>query len=275
MTSSAACRVAVLVIEPANMPSVWPILMPKTCPSPSATSEAGDDRDQRQQIVFAARGAGHALEELPSVEDADAVEEHDQSGEADRSDDLRLRREGADGEADEQHGSDAEREAAEIDLADQVAEADGEKDRKDRLRPDDVAGEIEHGNVSGSKSRMRCSLSDQRTWQPAARNWSITRSIRSGVGVGVFVVLVFKIHRLPLEGAELVERLHLDPLDVLHRRDELRDALDIGRIVGEARHQREAHPDRLADRREPLGEAQRRRQIAAGDLLDRSRDPSS
>ena len=48
-------------------------------------------------------------------------------------------------------------------------------------------------------------------------------------------VLVVEVHRLPFEGAELVERLHLDPLDVLHRRDELRDAFDIRGIVGEAR----------------------------------------
>ena len=38
MTSSAACSVAVLVIEPANMPSVWPILMPNACPNASATT---------------------------------------------------------------------------------------------------------------------------------------------------------------------------------------------------------------------------------------------
>ena len=186
MTSSAACSVAVLVIEPAKMPSVWPILMPKTWPSPSATSKPGDDRDQRQQIVFAACGAGHAFEELPAVEDADAVEEHDQAGEADRSGDLRLRREGADGQADEQDGADAERKAADIDLADQIAEADGEKHRKDRLRSDDFASELEHDNVSGYGQAVE---SSQRARQPAARNCSITRFTRSGAGVGVFACL--------------------------------------------------------------------------------------
>ena len=49
-----------------------------------------------------------------------------------------FRRKRADGQTDEQHGADAEREAAEVDLADQIADADGEKYRKDRLRPDDV-----------------------------------------------------------------------------------------------------------------------------------------
>ena len=96
-------------------------------------------RDERQQIVLVPGGAGHALEELPPVEDADPVEEHDQAGEADRPDDLRLRRERADGEADEQDGADAERKSADVDLADQIADADGEKRRQDRLRSDDFA----------------------------------------------------------------------------------------------------------------------------------------
>ena len=80
---------------------------------PQRDQQAGDDGNERQQIVFAARAPDHAFEELPAIEDADAVEEHDQAGQADRPDDLRLRREGADGQADEQHGADAEREAAE------------------------------------------------------------------------------------------------------------------------------------------------------------------
>ena len=86
------------------MPSVWPTLMPNIWPSPSATTSPATHGDQRQQIVLAPGGAGHAFEELPAIENADAVEEHDQAGQADRADDLRLRRERADGEADEQHG---------------------------------------------------------------------------------------------------------------------------------------------------------------------------
>ena len=65
ITSSAACRVAVLVIEPAKIPSVWPILISKTCPNPSATSKADRDRHQGQQVVSAAGRSGQALEELP------------------------------------------------------------------------------------------------------------------------------------------------------------------------------------------------------------------
>ena len=63
-----------------------------------------------------------------------------------------------------------------------------------------------------------------------------------------------------------MERLHLDPLDVLHGRDKPGDPLDIGGIVGQARHQREAHPYRLAHRGQPLGKTQRRSQIAPGRL---------
>ena len=119
------------------MPSVWPILIPKTWPSPRATDEPGDDGNERQQIVFAASGAGHSFKELPAIEDSNSVEKHDQAGKADRSGDLGFRGKGADGQADEQDGADAEREATDVDLADQVTDADGEKQRKDRLRTDD------------------------------------------------------------------------------------------------------------------------------------------
>ena len=46
-------------------------------------------------------------------------------------------------------------------------------------------------------------------------------------------MLVVEAHGLPLERTHLVERLDLDPFDVLHGRHETGDALDIGRIVGE------------------------------------------
>src|SRR6187399_3359352 len=57
--------------------------------------------------------------------------------------------------------------------------------------------------------------------------------------------LVVEPDRLPLEGAHLVERLHLDPFDVLHRRNEPGDALDVGGIVGLSGDKREADPRRL------------------------------
>src|ERR1043166_2506939 len=68
----------------------------------------------------------------------------------------------------------------------------------------------------------------------------------------------------PFERAELMERLDLDPFDVLHGRDEPRDPVDIGGVVGEAGHQREPHPDRLADRRQPPGGAPRGGRHPAG-----------
>src|SRR5579864_7192437 len=69
-------------------------------------------------------------------------------------------------------------------------------------------------------------------------------------------MLVREVHRLPLEGAELMKRLHLDPLDVFHRCDKPRDTVDIRGVVGDARHQRKPHPYRFANRREPLGKTQ-------------------
>ncbi len=142
MTSSAACSVAVLVMEPANIPRVWPILIPNAFPSPRATTKSGQHSDKRQDIGFYPRGSGHPLEELPAIENADAVEEHDQAGQPDRPHDRCLGSERADGEADEQNRSDAERKSAQIDLADQVTDADGEKHREDWLGVQDFAGKI-------------------------------------------------------------------------------------------------------------------------------------
>ena len=42
-----------------------------------------------------------------------------------------------------------------------------------------------------------------------------------------------------------MERLHLDPLDVLHWRDESSDAVDVGGVIGLAGDEGEADPDRL------------------------------
>jgi hypothetical protein len=46
---------------------------------------------------------------------------------------LRLRRERADGEPDEQDGANTERKGANPDLADQIADADGKKNRENWL----------------------------------------------------------------------------------------------------------------------------------------------
>src|SRR6185369_1647902 len=75
--------------------------------------------------------------------------------------------------------------------------------------------------------------------------------------------LVVDPHRLPLEGTHLVERLHLDPLDVLHRRDKTSDAVDIGGIIGLAGDEGEADPDRLGQRSKSFRETQRWREVAA------------
>ena len=53
-------------------------------PQPERHAEARKARDQSQQIVFLS-DADHAFEELPAVENADAIQEHDQAGEADRA----------------------------------------------------------------------------------------------------------------------------------------------------------------------------------------------
>ena len=97
-------------------------------------------------------------------------------------------------EADEQHGADAEREAAEIDLADQVAEADGEEDREDRLGADDVTRKLEHDTSSAFNLALRPSIG-QRARQPAAAKLlEHALAPRSGCGGAVFGVLVVEVH---------------------------------------------------------------------------------
>ena len=145
---------------------------------PERHGKAGEARDKRQQVVFPAR-PDDAFEELPAVENPDAVEEHDEAGQPDRTDDLGFRRECTDGEADKEHGADAEREAEDIDLADQITDADRQKRRQDRLAADDIARKIKHVPL---RSEFVCS---QRARQPASRNWPITRSISAREGGGV------------------------------------------------------------------------------------------
>src|SRR5690606_3080874 len=91
--------------------------------------------------------AAHSFEELAPVKNANAVEEHDQAGEGQRPDDLRFRRERADGEPDEQDGADAEREAGDADLADEIAQAYGEEGGENGLAADDVTCDVEHGET--------------------------------------------------------------------------------------------------------------------------------
>src|SRR5215468_3713697 len=79
------------------------------------------------------------LEELPAVQDSDPVEKHDQAREADRSNDLSLWRERADGEADEENGADTERKSADADLTDEITQSNREECRQYRLASEDVA----------------------------------------------------------------------------------------------------------------------------------------
>ena len=115
----------------------------KDVPEAKGNGEARQAGDERQQVIFLAC-AHHALEELASIEDADPVEEHDQAGQSDRTCDLGLGGERADGEADEQDGAHAEREAEDVDLADQVAHADREEGSQDGLASEDVASKVQH-----------------------------------------------------------------------------------------------------------------------------------
>src|SRR5262249_49825932 len=112
--------------------------------------KAGDARNERQQIVFSA-GTPHSFKKLPAIQNADAVKKHDQAGQPYGTNDLCFRGEGAESQAHEQNGSHAEREAEDVDLTDQVAQADGKKQRENWLRADDLAGQTNHVNLPRSK----------------------------------------------------------------------------------------------------------------------------
>ena len=85
--------------------------------------------DQRDQVGPAPRRARQADEELLAVLHADGVEEEGEAEGADHPGRGGLRREPADGEGDEQHRADAEREALDVDLADEVADGDRQEQR--------------------------------------------------------------------------------------------------------------------------------------------------
>src|ERR1700744_2136183 len=75
---------------------------------------------------------------------------------------------------------------------------------------------------------------------------------------------VFNTHRLPFEGAKLVEGLYFDPLNVLHRGDKPRYSFNVLWRVGEPRDEGKANPNGLCDRRESLGKTHGWREIASG-----------
>ena len=74
--------------------------------------------------------------------------------------DLRLGRDRADGEADEQHGADAEREAEDVDLPDRIAEADREEQREDRLGAEQVADGGQHAVVLHRSARAAAGIAE-------------------------------------------------------------------------------------------------------------------
>jgi hypothetical protein len=119
---------------------------------------------------------------LSAIQDADSVEEHDQSRKPDGTNYLSLWRKPPDGEANEENGADAKRKSAKVDLADQVSHPDREEYCKDWLRADDVLRKLDHGNVISHLTNFDLWLVSYRARQPAARNCSITRLINSGVG---------------------------------------------------------------------------------------------
>ena len=104
-----------------------------------------------------------------------------------------------------------------------------------------------------------------------------SHAVSAGLGRRRLDVLqrVVEAEPLPLEAAHLVERQHLDALDVAESGRELGDLRQVVSIVGQARHEHEADPDRLAARREPARERQRRLDVHAGERRVALRDPTS
>ena len=129
----AACSVGVLVPEPANSPMAWPTLRFSTFTNRMLTTPGEQHADERDEIGLAPVGAGEAEEELLAVLHADGVEEEREPERAHHRRRRRLGREPADGERDEQHRADAEREALDVDLADEIADRDGQEQRHQRL----------------------------------------------------------------------------------------------------------------------------------------------
>src|SRR5262249_38132645 len=142
-------------------------------------------------------------------------------------DNLGLRREGAERESDKENSSHAERKTSDTDLADEVAKTDRKEGGENWLGPDDLAGHSDHDKVPRNKMRIP-ELARTATCRAKLLDDSVHQFRRRRRRIGV---LVFEIHRLPLKLAHLVKWLNLDPFDVLHRRNEFGDAIDIGRVV--------------------------------------------
>jgi hypothetical protein len=90
---------------------------------------------------------------LAAIEDADPVEKHDQTRQADRPYDLSLWCKRADREADKENRADAKRETEDADLAHKVAQSDGQEGGQNWLAFDDAASKVQHVKSPGSNAR--------------------------------------------------------------------------------------------------------------------------
>ncbi len=96
--------------------------------------DTGGEAQERQEVGPAAGGTGEAGHELAAVLDADAVEEHDEAEQAQERRRCGAGDEGPQCEPDEEDGPHAERQAAQADFAQGIAEADHEEEGEERLR---------------------------------------------------------------------------------------------------------------------------------------------
>ena len=136
-----------------------PDLDAEDVPQEQCDSQARQTADKREKVVLLPC-ADHSLEELTPIKNADSVKEHDQARQADRPDDLGFGCECAEGETDKKNGADAEREAEDVDLTNQVTHAYRQEGRQDGLASDDVASKVQH--VRSPQMSCRSARADSR-----------------------------------------------------------------------------------------------------------------
>ena len=114
------------------------------CHEQDAHDPGQQHADQGHEIRLLPLGSRQSDEELLAVLHADAVEEERETQRPHHRRRHRLRREPAHEERDEQHRAHAEGEPLDVDLADQIADGDGEEQRHQRLLPEQRRDEF-HG----------------------------------------------------------------------------------------------------------------------------------
>jgi len=95
------------------------------------------------------------LNELRAVLNADAIEKQEQPDRAHHARGRRPGRDGADGQACEQHGADTEGESLDGELPQQVPAADREKQRQKRLRLEKIANGVHAGSKDARALPLR------------------------------------------------------------------------------------------------------------------------